>query len=193
MTRQEVLGFLGRNAKIITPDLGFPIHITMERSTGKTLDCYIEFFSHGDACATFNKLQRSKVDEKKSLKLGDRPAEFQISSQGALMKALFPKAKNVTWHGQVPEIQPETDIWLTGFIGFLTNEELVMMVKYAEQPQRVCALSVAMPASEGDIFAKLVKTFKHGFCQKSLPRTYECMISTLSKVSFTYPQRPYDF
>lgn len=40
LTKQEVLGFLGRNAKIVTPDLGVPIHIIMDRSTGKTMDCY---------------------------------------------------------------------------------------------------------------------------------------------------------
>ena len=113
----------------------------MERSTGKTMDCYIEFFSHGDACATMNRIQRDKGLDHHSVKLGGRTAEVELSTQGALMKALFPKAKNVTWHGQVPEIRPETDPYLTGFIGFLTNEELVMMVKYAEQPQRVSALS----------------------------------------------------
>ena len=53
------------------------------------------------------------------------------------MEAMFPKAKNVEWHMQVPMILEETDPFLTGFTGFLTGEELVMMVKYAEQPHRV--------------------------------------------------------
>ena len=53
------------------------------------------------------------------------------------MKELFPRAKNVQWKGQVPVIVQTDEPFNSGFKAFLTPEELVMMVKHAEQPQRV--------------------------------------------------------
>jgi hypothetical protein len=55
------------------------------------------------------------------------------------MKDLFPKAKNVVWNGSRPEILPKNphDPYNSGFQGFVTREELVMLVKHVEAPQRV--------------------------------------------------------
>lgn len=112
----------------------------MERTTGKTMDCYIEFFSFGDAQAAISRLQHGRDFEGRGLRLGDRHVEVSLCSQAELMEAMFPKAKNVEWHMQVPMVLEETDPFLTGFTGFLTGEELVMMVKYAEQPHRVSVI-----------------------------------------------------
>ncbi|KAI4117138.1 MAG: hypothetical protein LQ345_002565 [Seirophora villosa] len=153
LTKQEVLGFLGRNAKILTSDIGVPIHIIMDRTNGKTMDCYVEFFSHGDAQAAFNKcLLRGN-----QLRLGDRVVDVSMSTQDELLKEMFPKAKNVTWSHGRPIVRESNDPYNSGFKAFVTNEELLQLVGYAEKPHR------------------------SNYTQKCLQRPYESMISLLSK------------
>ena len=130
------MGFLGRNAKIITPDLGGAIHIIMERSTSKTMDCYVEFYSYGDALAVVNKFIRNREDGRHP-RVGDRHVAVEMSGQDALMKELFPRAKNVVWHGGNPTIVHSDEPYNSGFKSFVTSEEMVMVVKHAEQPHRV--------------------------------------------------------
>ncbi|KAL8963389.1 MAG: hypothetical protein Q9193_000342 [Seirophora villosa] len=132
LTKQEVLGFLGRNAKILTSDIGVPIHIIMDRTNGKTMDCYVEFFSHGDAQAAFNKcLLRGN-----QLRLGDRVVDVSMSTQDELLKEMFPKAKNVAWSHGRPIVRESNDPYNSGFKAFVTNEELLQLVGYAEKPHR---------------------------------------------------------
>ena len=133
--------FLGRNANILTNNVGPAIHIVMDRATGKTMDCYVEFFSAADALAVVDKLNCHG----RPLKLGhpplDRMVSVEMSSQEALMKDLFPRAKNVNWPDGKPEIYESNEPYNTGFKCFVTGEELVMLVKHAEQPHRVSFLS----------------------------------------------------
>lgn len=143
VTKQEILAFLGRNAKIITPDLGGAVHIIMERSTSKTMDCYVEFFSAGDALAAVNKFMRNR-DDGRHPRIGDRHVTVELCGQDALMKELFPRAKNVIWHGGSPSIVESDDPYNSGFKGFVTSEEMVMLVKHAEQPHRVSGHSFEM-------------------------------------------------
>ncbi|KAL8790657.1 MAG: hypothetical protein Q9213_000505 [Squamulea squamosa] len=153
LTKQEVLGFLGRNAKIITPEYGVAVHIIMDRPTGKTMDCYVEFFSQGDAQAALNKcLMRGS-----QLRLGERVVDVHMSSQDELLKELFPRAKNCTWEHGRPQITESTEPYNTGFKTFVTNEELLQTVTWADKPHR------------------------SNYTQKCLQRPYECMISTLAK------------
>ncbi|KAI4111882.1 MAG: hypothetical protein LQ339_000341 [Xanthoria mediterranea] len=148
LTKQEVLGFLGRNAKIITPEYGVAVHIIMDRPTGKTMDCYVEFFSQGDAQAALNKcLMRGS-----QLRLGERVVDVHMSSQDELLKELFPRAKNCAWEHGRPKITESTEPYNTGFKAFVTNEELLQTVTWADKPHRKC-----------------------------MQRPYECMISTLAK------------
>lgn len=107
----------------------------MDRLTGKTMDCYIEFFSVGDAQAAVN----AKTRLGNIHKLGDRVAEISMSSQDELLKVLFPKAKQVEWDSGVPLIMETDEPFNSGFKSFVTKEELVMLVKHAEFPQRVSA------------------------------------------------------
>ncbi|KAL8971391.1 MAG: hypothetical protein Q9183_001079 [Haloplaca sp. 2 TL-2023] len=153
LTKQEVFGLLGRNAKIVTPELGVGIHIIMDRPTGKTMDCFVEFFSHGDAQASYNKCMLRGP----GLRLGDRIVNVQMSSQDELLKEMFPRAKNCTWSNGRPVIVDSNEAYNTGFKTFLTNEELLQMVTHAEKPHR------------------------SNYTQKCLQRPYECMISTLAK------------
>lgn len=140
VNRAEVMAFLGRNARIIDERDYEPVHIVMERVTSKTLDCYVEFINFGEAVGAVNRFEINRTGGRGG-RLGQRHVEVELSSQEALMKDLFPKAKNVIWHSRGPEIIPHdaNDPYNSGFQGFVSKEELVMLVKHVEAPQRVSA------------------------------------------------------
>ncbi|MCJ1390316.1 hypothetical protein MMC18_003174 [Xylographa bjoerkii] len=157
VSKQDILAFLGRNAKILTPNYGEPIHIIMERATGKTMDAYVEFFSHADAQAAVSKFMRGRMEQDRSFRMMDRHVKVELSSQEALMRDLFPKAKNVRWNGQIPIIVPSDDPFNSGFKSFLSGEELHTLTKLVD-------------SSNGPMF-----------CRQCPSRPYENMISTLHK------------
>ncbi|EGE07844.1 hypothetical protein TEQG_06776 [Trichophyton equinum CBS 127.97] len=151
----NVVHFLGRRAKLLPESRGTSIHVIMERSTAKTMDCYVELLTQADAEEALSWVNRNLPAH--SPRLGDRHVHVEMSSQDALLREIFPRAKCVLWKNGVPEIQPNTDRYSTGFQGFLTNEELFCMVHYAETPKRA------------------------PFAEKCPQRPYEFMISTLDK------------
>ena len=111
----------------------------MERVTSKTMDCYIEFINEEEANNAVNRYEVNRNGGRGG-RLGQRHVELEVVSQATFMRELFPKARNVRWIGARPEIYPveETDRkWNSGFKGFCTNEEMVMLLKHVETPQRV--------------------------------------------------------
>ncbi|KAH8654511.1 hypothetical protein BGZ60DRAFT_342292, partial [Tricladium varicosporioides] len=158
VNRSEVMAFLGRNARIINENEHEPVHIVMERVTSKTLDCYVEFINFNEAVNAVNRFETNRTGGRGG-RLGQRHVEVELSSQETLMKDLFPKAKNVKWRGGKPEIIPRDphDIYNSGFQGFVSKEELVMLVKHVEAPQR------------------------SPFSKDCPQRPFECLISTLLK------------
>lgn len=103
------------------------------------MDCYVEFFSYRDALFTVNKFGRYR-ESGRHPRVGDRHVTVQTSNIDTLMKELFPRAKNVVWQDGEPEIKASAGPYDSGFKGFLTGEELVAVVRHAEQPQRVSKL-----------------------------------------------------
>ncbi|PBP16904.1 hypothetical protein BUE80_DR012369 [Diplocarpon rosae] len=166
VNRPEVLAFLGRNARIISEQEFEPVHIVMERVTSKTLDCYVEFVNFNEAVNAVNRFETNRTGGRGG-RLGQRHVEVELSSQEQLMKDLFPKAKNVTWAGSKPIIKATefNDPYNSGFQGFISKEELVMLVKHVEAPQR------------------------SPFSKDCPQRPFECLISTLLK----YPWYMVDF
>ncbi|PGH13207.1 hypothetical protein AJ79_03764 [Helicocarpus griseus UAMH5409] len=156
VTKHEILQFLGRNARPLTPDMGCPVHIIMERSTGKTMDCYVEFPTKADADNTLNWINRC-LDTFQTPKLGNRHVVVRASSQDELLKDLFPRAKNVDWRDGIPYVRSKKEKFCSGFQGFLTGEEIFCTVRHAEVPHR------------------------SPYCAKCLQRPYENMTSTLYK------------
>ncbi|KAJ0123697.1 hypothetical protein J7T55_012166 [Diaporthe amygdali] len=155
--RAEVLAFLGRNSKVLN-DSQEPVHIIMERVTSRTNDAYVEFMSMQAAVNAVEKHQKTVATGRLS-RLGDRPIEVELSSQSALMKDLFPLAKGVRWEGSVPVILEDhpSEPW-NCFKGFVSDEEMAMLVKHVEVPQR------------------------SPFSRDCPQRPFECMISTLRKL-----------
>ncbi|RDW80216.1 hypothetical protein BP6252_04854 [Coleophoma cylindrospora] len=158
LTRAEVLAFLGRNAKVISEFDHEPVHIIMERVTSKTLECYVEFVDLDEALNAVARFESNRFSGRAS-KLGQRHVDVELSSQDALMRDLFPKAKNVFWKDGKPTIIPvdPNDVFNSGFKGFVTKEELVMLEKHVMTPAR------------------------SPFSKDCPQRPYECMISTLLK------------
>ena len=72
-------------------------------------------------------------------KMAQRIVNVEISSQGELMKEIFPRAKSVIWDQVtgIPVMIKLIDGFCSGFRGFLTGEELNNVVRFAETPQRV--------------------------------------------------------
>ncbi|KAI1617575.1 hypothetical protein EDD36DRAFT_6348 [Exophiala viscosa] len=143
---------------------GFPIHIIMERSTGKTMDAYIETAStevaaqawehgFGPACM-------------RHPKLGQRHVTVELSDQAELMADLFPRARCVLWNREkfgIPTVVQTNDIYTSGFKGFFTAEEMNGVIRHAEYPQR------------------------SPFAMRSFQRTFESTISTLYKFPWYTP------
>lgn len=134
--RSEVIAFLGRNSKILN-DSEEPVHIIMERVTSKTMDAYVEFVSLDDANKAVEKHHQHSLNGRVS-RLGDRPVDVELSSQESLMRDLFPLARGIVWNGVTPKFKPfnQHEPW-ENFKGFVSEEEMVMLVKHVEVPHRV--------------------------------------------------------
>ena len=145
-SRSEIIAFLGRNAQIVSQPPGSPfhaVHIMMDRLTGKTMDCFVELENPKEARYVVSHFNR-RIAGGRHTKIGDRSVVVEISSQADLMSEMFSRAKNVTWEGAMPKVNPRADFYYqhvqsTGFNGFLQDEEIVHLVKHAETPQRVSA------------------------------------------------------
>lgn len=127
---------------VTPPDLvqahrdGFPFHIIMERSTGKTMDAFIEVQS--------SRIAQDAVDRNfsgmKFSKLGQRHVNLELSSQAQLLQELFPRARSVEWderNGGHPYLVENNDPYTSGFNGLFTQEEMNGMIRHAEAPGRV--------------------------------------------------------
>lgn len=123
----------------------YPIHILMERSTGKSQDAWLELPDQYvmDACM---RRYESLCLAGKQPKMGGRTVDVFAATQGELMKALFPHAKDIYWEpntGIPVLVKPDFsengvgDPYSQGFRGFLTKEELYCARTHAENPGRV--------------------------------------------------------
>lgn len=108
----------------------------MERTTSKTQDAYVEFVTVDDAIKAVDRIHHS-IRRGRLPRLGDRPVNVTLTSMSRLMADLFPLAKGVMWVNSTPEIQSSVDgqPW-KDFKGFWTEEEMTMLVKHVEIPQR---------------------------------------------------------
>jgi hypothetical protein len=167
ITRQEVIAFVGQQAQINRMPVGSPyfaVHIIMERESGKTMDCFIELSTLKEATWIANTM-RTRAKSGRPPKIDNRTVDPKVSSQEELMHALFPRARHVAWNSNNPIIdftprQYYPSIPAAGFQGFLHSEEIVGMIKVAEQDNG------------------------RSFAGKAPCRVYETMISTIHKYPF---------
>lgn len=121
----------------------YPIHVIMEKSTGKTMDAFVEFPSHRDASLCIRRYE-DVCFPGRGMKLGTRNAELELSDQAELMEAVFPRARLVKFdpmNGAPTILDPSLDpSWSTGFRGYFTLEEIHGVTRYTELPSRVSLL-----------------------------------------------------
>ncbi|KAI1771664.1 hypothetical protein F4818DRAFT_444993 [Hypoxylon cercidicola] len=156
ITQAEVKAFMGRSSRILN-DIDEPVHIMMDRVTSKTYDVYVELMTFQDAVNAVHR-HEDAVMRGRQPRLGFRHVEVKLSSQGRLMKELFPFAKGVNWDTIPPGIELNSRWSWENFDGFVSQEELTMMWKHVENPGRT------------------------PFATECKERIYECMISTLKKL-----------
>ena len=88
-----------------------------------------------------------KHDANQGPRMGNRYVDVVLSSQEALMKALFPRANRIEWiNGRPVQVAPPPDEKYPPpeFVGFLTDEELFCVARHAREPNRVCASPLSL-------------------------------------------------
>lgn len=109
----------------------------MDRTSGRTLGCYVEFQSERDAREVLRRI-RKVSDSGFGPRMGRSTIDITLSSQNALLKAVFPKAWGVEWVNGWPRAGSSRDQGSSiRFDGFLSNEELTFLVRFANQAERV--------------------------------------------------------
>lgn len=150
----------------------------MERSTAKTMDCYVEFQTVQDARNTVVRINNI-FETGRAPRLGNRVVDVELSSQDELLKELFPRAKCLIWRGGIPIALENNDFYSTGFAGFFTKEEIYGAIRHAEMPHRV-----SISGCRCKLVRAILTIFKSPFGAKCPQRTYESTISTLHKVRY---------
>jgi hypothetical protein len=126
----DIVAYIGGTAKILN-DNEEPIHIMMERITTKTGAAYVEFYDARSAYKVVEKHNNART-QGKPIRIQNRMVTASISSHDALMTDLFPCARGVTWRNGEPYVQSDN-----AFKGFVSEEELIGLVKNIEFPGRV--------------------------------------------------------
>ncbi|RPB14706.1 hypothetical protein P167DRAFT_40286 [Morchella conica CCBAS932] len=129
VTTTELTDFLGKNSNIVPDSIGsLGVHVIMDRSTGKTMDAFVEFLNAKDAWKC--------VARRKSRVLGNRHLTLDVVDPSDLMKEIFPRAKGIVWDGVIPAVLQDQ----SGLSGMnpviLGREELVLIVAHAKTPHR---------------------------------------------------------
>jgi hypothetical protein len=101
--------------------------------TGKTNDIYVELKDWAEAEKVMRRYN-NQTSRERAPKLGSRRAKMALATSSHMMKAIFPRAK-CTWVNGQPE-RPQQ--WLIDnpcqWDGFITKEEMVKVLLFAEQP-----------------------------------------------------------
>ena len=105
----------------------------------------MEFDTPDDAKAAVDRVNRIQ-ETGRPPRLGNRHVDVEVSSQDALLKDLFPRARCIKWQNGFPVLLPNTDPYSSGFTGFLTSEEIVGCLRHAEIPHRVSHIHLILTA-----------------------------------------------
>jgi hypothetical protein len=140
--KNEILAVLGSNASIVHMPEGSPyfeVHIIVDRHLGKSQAAFVVVSTTQEAHRLVSNM-KGRVG--RGVKIGDRDIRVEVSTQEALMSALFPYAANVEWCGSTPRVldmDPNHRHQAAGrtFTSFLGSEELAMVAKNATEPIRV--------------------------------------------------------
>lgn len=126
-----------------------PIHIIMEKPTGKTMDCFVEFRTPEAARHCVQQFDYG-IEPGKNTKIGNRNVSLDLSNQAELRKAIFPRSRYVDFDkssGKPRIMSHEEDpTWSEGFRGYMTEEEIYGITRFAENPARVSISRISLCA-----------------------------------------------
>ena len=161
-----------------TEDVPFitAVHIIMEKTNAKTQDCFLELIDLDTKAVVMSRYE-NMLQSGRPPKMGTRHVAVEDSSQGDLMKELFHRAHCIAWDDiyGFPIKTQLTDPYGAGFMGFLTDEELHMVVRYTLDPDRVSRSSYLEGIDADDL--------QNPYSGKCLQRTFESMMMILGKVN----------
>ncbi|KAK6348750.1 hypothetical protein TWF730_009523 [Orbilia blumenaviensis] len=143
--------FLGKTPGLVPEEHG-GIHIIMDRTTGKTMDCFLEFPTVGAA----ERFIQRRCNNNRRCILGGRHISLELVRQGELMRWLFPKVRGAAW-GDDGELAVGEWTVLSPPVEIVSREELVMILGHARTPHR------------------------SPFSRKCLQRPYESLMSVVTK------------
>jgi hypothetical protein len=154
VTRQEIIGHLNKFAGIL-PDK-WCIHFAVDKQTLRTNACFAEYTSV-DAAEEAVRKYLTHRERGTQLRIHNRFINVELSSVEQMMKAIYPRADQIEWHGLNPILYVRNSEYIGNSLNalFFTKEELYLFVKHAELPN------------------------KSQHATKNPQRTYECFISTL--------------
>lgn len=142
----------GRRAPYI-PMNECPVHITIDRTTGRTLDCFVGFQSENDAREVLRRIMKISHG---NLRMGSSRLHVTLSNQNALLKAIFPKSKSVDRVIGSPRGGSSRNARSSGgFDGFITDEELTSLVRFANDAERVSHDPGCLSSSNGRLMRTL--------------------------------------
>lgn len=153
-SRSEIVAFLGRTAQINSQPEGSPysaVHIMMDRHDGKTLDAYVEVKNAREAKMIAEQFER-RIQSGRHAKLQDREVKVEAITQGDMLAEIFPHGQDLAWFEdgtpEVSDIKEEFYLGVpsAGFQGYIRQEDLHMMSKFAETPQRVSSHLTSLSA-----------------------------------------------
>ncbi|KAK6511965.1 hypothetical protein TWF481_000864 [Arthrobotrys musiformis] len=143
--------FLGKTPGLVPEEHG-GIHIIMDRTTGKTMDCFLEFPTVGAA----ERFIQRRCNNNRRCILGGRHISLELVRQGELMRWLFPKVRGATWGDNGGLVLGDWTA-LSATVEIISREELVMILGHARTPHR------------------------SPFSRKCLQRPYESLMSVVTK------------
>lgn len=110
-----------------------PVHIVKEDALFRDTHAFIEFKTMEDAANAVFKWRSNGPR-----RLGGDDVEVSMSSTGEMMAHIFYRVKGVDWVGYSPIVRPDDSAqpW-ERFKGLLQQEDLTIVVKQIERPNRV--------------------------------------------------------
>lgn len=152
----------------------------MDRTTSKTNEIYVEFMTARDAHSAVRRFD-DQLTEGRIPRIGKRAIEVEMSSYADMMKQLFPSARNMNWRTGIATKNSKYS-W-DNFQSFVTREEMTMLVKYADNPQRVSVSFIYFAPLSIWLFSLANAIFEqNSFSSNCKERPYDCMISTIKKM-----------
>lgn len=162
--KNEVWSFVGVHSGVVEHfDTSCLVHITMDKMTSKTGDIFVEFTTDTQAQAVIKKIHSG--GRKAHNILGKRQVKATMSTQGELMRAIFPRAA-CSWRPDgTPVFNKTRQNGESAFASFVHPEEIHFLKAYMRDPTKARFCS-SHPQRIFDSLLSTVQKYPQGFAEK---------------------------